>query len=48
MVYALQTLSDKPYMGSVISAENARDTVEMGEILFGGDEALSARRSRSR
>jgi trimethylamine--corrinoid protein Co-methyltransferase len=40
MVYALQTLSDKPYMGSVISAENARDTVEMGRILFGGDEAL--------
>jgi len=32
MVYALQTLSDKPYMGSVISAENANDTVEMGKI----------------
>ena len=30
MVYALQTLSDKPYMGSVISAENARDTIAMG------------------
>jgi trimethylamine---corrinoid protein Co-methyltransferase len=40
MVYALQTLSDKPYMGSVISAENARDTIEMGRILFGGDDAL--------
>ena len=40
MVYALQTLSDKPYMGSVISAENARDTVAMGEILLGGPEAL--------
>ena len=40
MVYALQTLSDKPYMGSVISAENARDTVAMGEILFGGPEKL--------
>ncbi|MEA2329959.1 MAG: trimethylamine---corrinoid protein Co-methyltransferase [Thermoleophilaceae bacterium] len=40
MVYALQTLSDKPYMGSVISAENARDTIAMGEILFGGAEAL--------
>src|SRR5918997_6657011 len=36
MVYALQTLSDKPYMGSVISAENARDTIAMGEIVFGG------------
>jgi len=41
MVYALQTLSDKPYMGSVISAENARDTIAMGEILFGGAEALA-------
>jgi trimethylamine--corrinoid protein Co-methyltransferase len=40
MVYALQTLSDKPYMGSVISGENARDTVAMGEILFGGPDAL--------
>jgi trimethylamine---corrinoid protein Co-methyltransferase len=40
MVYALQTLSDKPYMGSVISAENARDTIAMGEILFGGPEPL--------
>jgi trimethylamine--corrinoid protein Co-methyltransferase len=40
MVYALQTLSDKPYMGSVISAENARDTIAMGEILFGGADAL--------
>jgi trimethylamine---corrinoid protein Co-methyltransferase len=42
MVYALQTLSDKPYMGSVISAENARDTIEMGKILFGGEEALES------
>src|SRR3954447_6193443 len=40
MVYALQTLSDKPYMGSVISGENARDTVAMGEILFGGRAGL--------
>src|SRR5215216_3881720 len=40
MVYALQTLSDKPYMGSVISAENARDTIEMGKVLFGGEDAL--------
>src|SRR3954463_3790752 len=38
MVYALQTLSDKPYMGSVISAENARDTIEMGKILFGEEQ----------
>ena len=36
MVYALQTLSDKPYMGSVISAENARDTIAMTDIAVGG------------
>ncbi|MET0818088.1 MAG: trimethylamine methyltransferase family protein [Solirubrobacteraceae bacterium] len=35
MVYALQTLSDKPYMGSVISAENARDTIAMTDIAVG-------------
>src|SRR4051794_15652089 len=40
MVYALQTLSDKPYMGSVISGENALDTIEMGKIVFGGPEPL--------
>ena len=48
MVYALQTLSDKPYMGSVISGPNAVDTIAMGEILFGGARRCSARRSRSR
>ena len=48
MVYALQTLSDKPYMGSVISGPNALDTIEMGEIVFGGARRSSARRSRSR
>jgi trimethylamine---corrinoid protein Co-methyltransferase len=42
MVYALQTLSDKPYMGSVISAENARDTIEMGKILFGEEQFATA------
>jgi trimethylamine--corrinoid protein Co-methyltransferase len=40
MVYALQTLSDKPYMGSVISGPNAVDTIKMGEIAFGGADAL--------
>ena len=40
MVYALQTLSDKPYMGSVISGPNAVDTIRMGEILFGSREAI--------
>ena len=42
MVYALQTLTDKPYMGSVISGPNAQDTIRMGEILFGGREAIEA------
>ncbi len=36
MIYALQTLTDKVYMGSVISADAARDTLCMTEILFGG------------
>ena len=40
MVLALQTLTDKPYMGSVTSAENAKDTIAMGEILFGSREAI--------
>jgi trimethylamine---corrinoid protein Co-methyltransferase len=40
MVYALQTLSDKPYMGSVTSGPNAADTIAMGEILFGGADAI--------
>ena len=29
------TLSDKPFMGSVTSAPNARDTIAMAEIVFG-------------
>jgi trimethylamine---corrinoid protein Co-methyltransferase len=40
MVFALQTLSDKPYMGSVTSGPNAADTIKMGEIVFGGREAI--------
>lgn len=40
MVFALQTLSDKPYMGSVTSGPNAADTIRMSEILFGGREAI--------
>jgi len=40
MTLALQTLTDKVYMGNVVSGENARDTIAMGEILFGGREAL--------
>src|SRR6476660_5575105 len=40
MVYALQTLSDKPYMGSVTSGPNAADTIRMTEILLGGRESI--------
>jgi trimethylamine---corrinoid protein Co-methyltransferase len=36
MVYALMTLSDKPFMGSVTSGPNAADTLAMADILFGG------------
>ena len=43
MVYALQTLSDKPYMGSVTSGPNAADTIRMGEILFGAQRGTPAR-----
>jgi len=42
MVLALQTLSDKAYMGSVTSGPNAADTVRMTEILFGGREAIES------
>src|SRR3954466_7827083 len=40
MTYALQTLTDKVYMGNVVSGVNARDTIAMGEILFGGREEI--------
>ena len=40
MTYALQTLTDKIYMGNVVSGVNARDTIAMGEIVFGGREAI--------
>jgi trimethylamine--corrinoid protein Co-methyltransferase len=40
MVFALQTLSDKPYMGSVTSGPNAADAIRMTEILFGGREPI--------
>ena len=38
MIYNLQTLTDKIYMGNVVSGVNARDTLAMTEILFGGGE----------
>ncbi len=40
MVLALQTLTDKIYMGNVVSGANARDTIAMSEILFGGRDAI--------
>src|SRR5215469_4956194 len=42
MIYALQTLTDKIYMGNVVSGPNAADTIAMTEILFGGREAIEA------
>src|SRR2546423_4786843 len=41
MVFALQTLSDKPHMGSVTSGPNAEDTIAMTEMVF-GRESLEA------
>lgn len=35
MLYTHMKYSDKPYMGSVTSAERARDSIEMSKILFG-------------
>jgi len=40
MQFALQTLTDKIYMGNVVSGPNARDCIAMGEIMFGGREAI--------
>jgi trimethylamine--corrinoid protein Co-methyltransferase len=40
MTYALQTLTDKIYMGNVVSGVNAADTIAMGQILFGGRDKI--------
>jgi trimethylamine--corrinoid protein Co-methyltransferase len=40
MTYALQTLTDKIYMGNVVSGVNALDTIEMSSILFGGRDVI--------
>jgi trimethylamine---corrinoid protein Co-methyltransferase len=42
MIYALQTLTDKIYMGNVVSGQGAADTIRMTEILFGGRESIAA------
>src|SRR6478752_8841876 len=40
MTLALQTLTDKIYMGNVVSGVNAADTIAMTEILFGSRESI--------
>jgi trimethylamine--corrinoid protein Co-methyltransferase len=40
MIYALQTLTDKIYMGNVVSGPNAVDTIAMSAILFGGRDKI--------
>jgi trimethylamine---corrinoid protein Co-methyltransferase len=40
MIYALQTVTDKIYMGNVVSGPNAADTIRMTEILFGGRQVI--------
>jgi trimethylamine--corrinoid protein Co-methyltransferase len=41
MLYSHIKFSDKPFMGSVTSAENAADSVALAEILFGRDAMKS-------
>ena len=43
MIYALATLTDKIFMGNVVSGPNAADTIAMTEILFGGRDRDRAR-----
>jgi trimethylamine--corrinoid protein Co-methyltransferase len=38
MLLAVQTLTDKPYLGAVITDEAARDSIAMTDILFGGEQ----------
>jgi trimethylamine--corrinoid protein Co-methyltransferase len=40
MTYALATLTDKIYMGNVVSGPNAVDTIAMTSILFGGRDVI--------
>src|SRR6476469_6606663 len=42
MTFALQTISDKPYFGSVTSGANARDSIRMTEILLGGRDEIES------
>jgi trimethylamine---corrinoid protein Co-methyltransferase len=40
MLYSHIRWTDKPFMGSVIANENARDTIEMASILLGGRDKI--------
>jgi trimethylamine--corrinoid protein Co-methyltransferase len=42
MIYALQTLTDKPTWATSSPGPNAADTIAMTEILFGGRAAIEA------
>ena len=48
MTYALQTLTDKIYMGNVVSGVNARDTIAMARSCSAAARRSSRRRSPSR
>ncbi len=40
MAFAAATLTDKFFMGNVVTAENARDVIAMAEIIHGGRKAI--------
>lgn len=40
MMYSCIKNSDKPFMGSVMGAEGARDSIKIASILFGGEKEL--------
>ncbi len=42
MVYNALTLTDKIFMGNVVSARNAIDTLNMAQIVFGSRESIEA------
>ena len=46
MTYALGTLTDKPFMGNVVSGPNARDTIDLTSILLGGGQGREAGRAK--
>src|SRR5258707_1924864 len=46
MIYALQTVTDKFYMGNVVSGPNAADTIKMTEIVCGWQGAIVATPAR--